>query len=473
LSRLFISTMADEGQTLPTIKRLKTTIARKDEGSTLEEVLPRIMEYVACFELSTVASVSKQWRSMASKSYHARVNLPWHKPLAANVFFFHPEMDQSIRYMIEGYKKLQQRQEIKWENKIYCSPNIYKEGANEWKFKTKAELAGDYDEKNPFKQGYFPGEKTCVNSSLEASILRMLPLEKDLPKPLLSNTNTKLEYCSMDRNGLLFLLLSHKWTPEYSEAIQKSLSLEDRYAYCAPRWRALEEEFGDDFDPVDLFLEEEEAANRPGSDIWGMLYAVESFVCTPGKDAAPKVQLVDTQRLCSEDFPNFFFGNAHRSENGKVICIETGVAKNQQQDRDSCTPTIRTFFLDKEGGIDCLSCEPMEWPIPDGLEDTFSSAIALSPGGDCMFCTYEDKGTIDGCAFYQYSKQATKWDKVWEGDDEQSFEGFYTTDGDFCISENGNSCTEAPGPMAAKRMLYLHPPPYWEPADAHKSAMTT
>jgi len=63
----------------------------------------------------------------------------------------------------------------------------------------------------------------------------------------------QLKECYIDKNGLLFIVLSHKWTPAYSEAIQQSLPLEDQYAHCVAQWRALEEEFGEDFDPDSHF----------------------------------------------------------------------------------------------------------------------------------------------------------------------------------------------------------------------------
>mmetsp|Transcript_8079 Transcript_8079/g.22422 ORF Transcript_8079/g.22422 Transcript_8079/m.22422 type:complete len:502 (-) Transcript_8079:114-1619(-) len=458
-----------EGESSPMSKRLKaapnndntTAHAHLQNGEDimLEDALLSVMDYVPCFELSTAASVSKLWRTMASKSYHFRVNQACDQ-LSTNTAFLHPGTnDPKTRYMIDGYKKMKYRQIAAAKCGAYFQKPLDQPQSNKWRFRIELSDAGILFVDTQLRVG-----------QVEKSILPLLPLEKDLPESLRS-TNTKLEWCCIDKNGLFFIVLSHKWTPDYSEAIQHSLSLKDQYAHCVARWRDLEEEFGPSFEPDTHFWKDEGILNPgylqpnniqvPGYDVWGMLYHVET-----GKDSFPTTpQLVDVQRLYTEDF----FGDlssahlrATRSENGRVVCIATGVAKDPQQERNTGTPTIRTIFLDKERGIDCFSCEPIEWPAQRGMENIHNELV-LSPAGDCLLgLSYEEQKYL----FYQYNKSTSTWTLKW-GKVSHYFKGYYTADGDFCVfTDKYSSCTTVPGPMTTKHLLVLNPRDDWKPFDA-------
>jgi len=299
-----------------------------------------------------------------------------------------------------------------------------------WALKTSAELA---DDKSPLVPGYFPGWGSYVDPTY-AGVLRQLPLEKDLPQPLLSETGTKFECCSMDKTGLLKLIFSRSWSPEYSEKIQ-ALGLQDRYEHYIPRWNELMQDLGEYLEGDNPFdeLDDEESEIRPGSDIWGVLYHVES---------SSSAHLVDVRRLFSEDFPGFFNGfyrHAQRSENGKVAYIENGVARDLQQERTTCTPTVQTFGLDKERGIDLsYAKQPIELPVPSGLDDTYNSFLTMSPAGDCLFVAYGDKGDIDGFAFYKYDKGTKRWTKMWQDEEgNDGINGFIPRTGIFASPETG------------------------------------
>jgi len=250
--------------------------------------------------------------------------------------------------------------------------------------------------------------------------------------------------------------------PNYSEAIQESLSLGDQYAYCI----ALEEEFGANFDPETHFWDDEGVNNTPGYDVWGVLYKLE-----PRQDFPPTAQMVDVQCLYSDDFFEdmmSFSTYTTRSENGKVVCIETGVAKDPQQDRNKGTPTIRTFFLDKKRGIDCSHCERIERPAQLGLSKTYTT-LALSPSGDFLLGIHYDELMY---RFYHYNKHTKTWATKWEHNFEHYFEGYYTADGDFCIFDDDDQVqilsSRVPGPMTLKRLLFLDPPDERMPFEAQE-----
>mmetsp|Transcript_3018 Transcript_3018/g.8515 ORF Transcript_3018/g.8515 Transcript_3018/m.8515 type:complete len:85 (-) Transcript_3018:200-454(-) len=83
--------------------------------------------------------------------------------------------------------------------------------------------------------------------------------------------------------------------------------------------------------------------------MWGMLYHVE-----PGKDSSlPTAQLVDVQRFYCQDFAedplSCCLWGTTRSENGKVVCIAAGAAKDPPQEPNKYTPTIPTVFWTKKG----------------------------------------------------------------------------------------------------------------------------
>ena len=145
--------------------------------------------------------------------------------------------------------------------------------------------------------------------------------------------------------------------------------------------------------------------------------------------------------------------------------MEQGVAQDWREDRHACTPTIPMFVLDAQKGILPYAKEPIELPSPCGLQDTYDCKMALSPAGDCLFVAYGDKGDINGFAFYQYDSDAQRWIKMWEDKEgNDCLDGYYTADGDFCITENGNWVEKMPGQMTKGRILYLEPSAYWSPA---------
>ena len=137
-----------------------------------------------------------------------------------------------------------------------------------------------------------------------------------------------------------------------------------------------------------------------GVDIWGLLYSVK-YNDIGGDADKPTIRFLDVQRLGSEDFPYFFHQYVERSENGRVVCVETGVAENPGH----CTPTILTLGLNMEKGIMLHRAAPLAWPSPSGLEDTYGPFLRLTPAGDYLLASYEDKGDIDALVFYKYSNE--------------------------------------------------------------------
>jgi len=144
----------------------------------IEEVLPVVMGYVTCLELSTVAAVNKHWRTVAFKSYHARVNQTWnYNQLSTNTAFLYPGSDKNTRYMIEGYKKMKRRQDNALACGVRFNKSLYELQTNKWRFQIASVLLGPNLE-------YI--KRTTWVRQIEASVLPLLERENGLPEPLLS-----------------------------------------------------------------------------------------------------------------------------------------------------------------------------------------------------------------------------------------------------------------------------------------------
>lgn len=268
-----------------------------------------------------------------------------------------------------------------------------------------------------------------------ASILPSLPLERDLPLFLLS-TSTELQHVSI-YCGLLVVIVSFPWSPGYSKFLNAS-DLVDRYQWFLEEHPEMKDDEG-------LYVQEDyehEEGKKPGTDYWGLLYHVTK----------QDNRLVDLKRLASDDFA-FFFGEVVRSENGKVLCIETGTYASGDDGEDhpnACTPVIHTVHASLENGFEIK--KPLTCERPDGLEDTYSSKMNLTPGGDYMFATFSDLGNIESSVFYEHRDDG--WEQLWKDPENECVDGFFTIDGDFVLTENGNYWYSTPGPMA-KRVVTL------------------
>lgn len=269
-------------------------------------------------------------------------------------------------------------------------------------------------------------------------------------------------------------MVAKTWNGKYADAI-KEMGLTDTYERFRGPWEARVRDGNDVFSASDV----------PGVDIWGLLYFVPPAALKAlkastafGEDDKKALQriedagleFVDVRRLASDDFFDFFRGSyLERSLNGKIFCIETGVSEGHNA--EDCIPTVHTFRLDRESGIK-VAAVPMAWPMPESLEDTYNSYMALTPSGDHILASYEDHGEIDSLVLFKLSKtisassQLPQWEKQWEEDVEGAFEGFFTIDGDFCVTENWSSLlTKVPGPLTKRRILDPNPSPYSHPED--------
>lgn len=417
--------------------------------------LSLVVDYLPCWDLSNVAAVCQRWRTVASHAHYGRIDAPWvlHMPTVTQPqriehFRNDPETAAGLRRLrrpkqgvlaqgdwrtfIDFDKQLREELQSQpvtsttaWSNGGGSNNRSSSTTTTTWRF-VRSTPSSAID---PLGEG----DRRCRVDPRVARILPSLPLEHDLPAVLRHNSTT-LEDASLVR-GLLLLLVTRPWSVEYSRDLS-SMGLVDRYQrFCNhPAWNDQEESNEDDDDE-----DEEEEEDSPGADVWGVLYRVTG-------DHNTTIRFVDAQRLASDDAFDFFKGWVTRSANGKVICLLTG--REYSEESGTCIPMVQTFQLDPIHGFNLpkRSTAPLIWPSPCGLQDTYLAEITLTPAGDCMLARYEDLGNIDSLVFYRYDRVTQTWNMLWETNECNSFEGFFTVDGDFIVTYGGNG-QEVPGSL--------------------------
>ena len=231
-------------------------------------ILLTLLDYIPCYELSTLAAVSREWRTMASRSYHQRLDQPYRNNLSPDLRFHHPQSaNPSIRQCIQGYEELRQRQATQGGPILFAKELHRHQGTTRLKIR---------EEMNPPLP---PGYCTPVYDVRTAQLLQRVPLERDLPAALLASPDTRF-VSGLRLKGWLFLTFSVGWSVEYARTQQ---GLSDRCAQYLARYQELMDEYeGDEEAAEDKFYEEEE--DLFGSDI-SLRDKPGSIFTKPGSDS--------------------------------------------------------------------------------------------------------------------------------------------------------------------------------------------